>query len=146
MKLSHASRYAVAALAYLARHKPAGLVASRTIATAEGLPERHLLKCIKPLVRSGVLRSQKGPYGGYALARAPKDVSLLDVVEAVDGPLLGRAEAVARHAAEFDARLQEVCEAAAELVRQRLAAVSIAALAEELETQPGPTVAVKQPA
>ena len=96
MKLSHASGYALAALAYIARAKPDGPVASHVIAAAAGLPERYLLKVLKPLVDAGVLRSLKGPHGGYRLARPPKAITLLEVVEAADGPVRGDAPPVGR--------------------------------------------------
>lgn len=85
MKLTRASSYAIRALAVLARsHRP---IASHNIAKENGTPERFLLKVLKPLVQAGVLRSIKGPNGGYQLARNPRDVNMLQVIQAVDGPL-----------------------------------------------------------
>jgi len=132
MKLTRASSYALAALAYLAREKPDAPVASHDMAArANGIPERFLLKVLKPLVDSGVLKSVKGPNGGYQLARAPKDVTLLEVVEAVDGPIRGLAEPVGDgEGRALDKRLQAVCEEAAALVRERLAKVTLAELAK----------------
>jgi Rrf2 family protein len=89
MKLSRASSYALHALAYLAGEKPARAVTSRQLATADGTPERFLLKLLRPLVSGGILKSLKGPNGGYRLARPPKEVTLLEVVAAVDGPIRG---------------------------------------------------------
>ena len=131
MKLSHASGYALAALAYIARAKPDGPVASHVIAAAAGLPERYLLKVLKPLVDAGVLRSLKGPNGGYRLARPPKAIALLEVVEAADGPVRGDAPPVGagKAGAALDGRLQGVCDSAAALVRERLARVTLADLA-----------------
>ena len=131
MKLSYASGYALAALAYIARAKPDGPVASHVIAAAAGLPERYLLKVLKPLVDAGVLRSLKGPNGGYRLARPPKGLTLLEVVEAADGPVRGDAPPVGagKAGAAFDGRLQGVCDGAATLVRERLAGVTLAELA-----------------
>jgi Rrf2 family protein len=130
MKLTKASGYAVAFLAYLAREKPDAPVPSHEIAREKGLPERFLPKVLKPLVDSGVLRSLKGPNGGYALARDPRDVTLLEVVEAVDGPLCGLADPVGKEGGALDKRLQAVCDKAAALVRERLAAVTLAELAQ----------------
>ena len=131
MKLSHASGYALAALAYIAREKLDGPVASHVIAEAAGLPERFLLKVLKPLVDAGVLRSLKGPNGGYRLARPPKGLTLLEVVEAADGPVRGDAPPVGagKDGAAFGGRLQGVCDGAATLVRGRLAGVTLAELA-----------------
>src|SRR5437879_13666166 len=66
-------------------------VASHHIAKARGIPERFLLKVLKPLVSARVLHSIKGPNGGYRLARSASDISMLEIIEAVDGPLRGMA-------------------------------------------------------
>jgi Rrf2 family protein len=130
MKLTSASTHAVTALAYLAREKPDGPVVSGTIARAEGIPELFLLKLLRPLVHAGLVRSRKGPGGGYSLARKPKDITLLEIVEAVDGPLRGVAGAVGKEGARVDKQLQAVCDATASLVRERLATVTLAELAK----------------
>ena len=55
---------------------------------AEGLmPERFLLQILRNLVTHGILKSTRGVDGGYRLVRMPEDVSLLEVIEAVDGPM-----------------------------------------------------------
>ncbi|HKI35695.1 MAG TPA: Rrf2 family transcriptional regulator [Gemmataceae bacterium] len=131
MKLTRASSYALTTLAYLAREKPADPVPSHEIAKAEGIPERFLLKVLKPLVDSGVLRSLKGPNGGYRLGRAPKDITLLEVVEAVDGSVRSLAEPVGKAGVTpLDKRLQAVCDDVAAMVRERMARVTLAELAK----------------
>ena len=65
MKLTRASSYAVHALVFMATQKENRPVASHTIAKARGVPERFLLKVLKPLVSARVLHSIKGPNGGY---------------------------------------------------------------------------------
>jgi Rrf2 family protein len=129
MKLTSACVHALCALTHLARHQGGGLVASHTIAAAEGLPESFLLKSLKPLVAAGVLRSVKGPSGGYRLARPARSITLLEVVEAVDGPVRGLAPRFAGDDARFHAKLQAVCEGVAELVRRQFGKVSVADLA-----------------
>jgi Rrf2 family protein len=109
MKLTSASVYALRALLHLARHGSGGPVASHTIAAAEGLSERFLLKALAPLVKSGVLRSERRQGGGYCLARPARRTTLLEVVEAVDGPVRGEAPVVGgREHARLDAKLQAV--------------------------------------
>ena len=85
MKLTRASEYALHALVYLVQEKPEKPVASHIVAEAQGIPERFLLKVLKPLVSAHVLQSIKGPNGGYRLTKPAKEVTLLEVVEAVDG-------------------------------------------------------------
>src|SRR6266404_500182 len=91
MRLTRASSYALHALTNMARQKPGTPVASHKIAQEHGIPERFLLKVLHPLVSAGILSSLKGPHGGYRLARPTSDITLLEVVEAVDGPVRGEA-------------------------------------------------------
>jgi Rrf2 family protein len=129
MKLSRASSYALAYLAHLAREKPDKPVPSHEVARELDLPERFLLKVLTPLVSMGILRSVKGPNGGYSLARPPKDITLLEVIEAVDGQLRSEAPPVSKEGAALDKRLQAVCDEALVLVRERLEKVTLAELA-----------------
>jgi Rrf2 family protein len=127
MKLTRASNYALQALAYLVDQPADRSVASHVAAEARGIPERFLLKVLQPLVSAGVLRSIKGPNGGYRLAKPPKQITLLQVVEAVDGPIRGDAPAVGKDgAATLDKRLQQVCDSVATVVRERLGRVTLA--------------------
>jgi Rrf2 family protein len=130
MKLTLVSTHAVTALTYLACEKPDGHVASHAIVRAEGVPEKFLLKLLKFLVSARILRSVRGPNGGYALARDPKDITLLEVGESVGGPLRGVAQPVNKEGAALDKRLQAVCDEAAASVRARLATVTLAELAK----------------
>jgi Rrf2 family protein len=129
MRFSNASTYAVHALAHLAAAGPDHRVASHDIARARGIPERFLLKVLRPLVSAQLVRSLKGPHGGYQLARPATDVTLLEVVEAVDGPLRGEAPVWGPNRGGLDARLREVCEEVAGLVRRRLGRVRLSDLA-----------------
>jgi DNA-binding IscR family transcriptional regulator len=83
-------------------------------------------------VSARVLLSLKGPNGGYRLLKAPKQITLLEVVEAVDGPIRGDAPPVGtgKDGMAFDKRLQAVCDGAVVLVRERLAKVTLAELAK----------------
>ncbi len=130
MKLTHACGYAVHAVVYLARQKEDHLVASRHIAEAQGLPERFLVKVLKPLVAAQVLLSLRGPNGGYRLARPARAITLLDIVEAVDGPIRAQVPALEANGDDrLTRRLEEACGAAADVIRQRLQKVRIADLA-----------------
>jgi Rrf2 family protein len=112
------------------REQPAGPVTAHVIARAEDIPELFLLKLLRPLALAGLVRSRQGPGGGYALARDPEDVTLLEVVETVEGPLSGVAQPVGKEGAALDRRLQAVCDAVTAVVRGRLAAVTLAELAK----------------
>jgi len=130
VKLSHATSYALHALVHIASQKRDQPIASHTIAEAKGLPERFLLKVLKPLTSARMLVSLKGPNGGYRLARSPDRITLLDVIEAVDGPLQGVVPEVGPNGrGKLDEHLRQVCNRTAELVRQRLRNVSVQDLA-----------------
>jgi Rrf2 family protein len=105
-------------------------LASHEIAQAHNIPERFLLKVLKPLVSAGLLYSVKGPRGGYRLAKAPKEITMLDVIEAVEGPIRGhstfRSEAASNG---LEKRLDSVCVQAAEQTRNHLKSVKLSTLA-----------------
>ncbi len=90
MRLTRASSYALHALAYMAAQKSHEVpIASHRIAEARGIPERFLLKVLKPLVSARLLLSIKGPNGGYRLAKPAHEISMLDILEATDGYISG---------------------------------------------------------
>jgi Rrf2 family protein len=104
-------------------------VASHLIAQARGIPERFLLKVLKPLVSAQVLLSIKGPNGGYRLARPANDISMLEVLEAVDGPIRGQAPFSREDpSSPLNRRLDAICNQAAEQARKQLGKVRISDL------------------
>jgi Rrf2 family protein len=129
MKLTRASSYAIHALVYMAALKKNRPVASHHIAKARGIPERFLLKVLKPLVSARMLHSIKGPNGGYRLARAPSDISILDILEAVDGPIRGQPTFSREEGnGSLNRRLDQICSQAADQVRKQLQKVRISEL------------------
>ena len=87
MQLSRSVTYALQALLQLAESGEGVLINRWTLAANGQMPERFLLEILHDLVKGGILRSTRGGGGGFALARRPEDITLLDVIEAVDGPL-----------------------------------------------------------
>src|SRR5438132_10369779 len=95
-------------------------VACHEIAQARGIPERFLLKVLKPLVSARVLVSLKGPNGGYRLARPPAQITLLELVEAVDGPLRGQVSFTGGPGnGPMDRRLEAICNQIVEQTRKQ---------------------------
>ena len=130
MKLTRAASYAIHALVFMAHQKHNRPIASHHIAQARGIPERFLLKVLKPLVSARVLQSIKGPNGGYRLARGPNEISLLEVLEAVDGPIRGQGSFSREESnGTLNKRLDQICTQAAEQVRRQLQKVRISELA-----------------
>jgi Rrf2 family protein len=87
MKISRSTGYGVLAAGYIARHQKDGIVLSNTISKEYKIPLEYLLKIMQQLVRANILRSKRGPRGGFTLARTTNKITLLDIIEAVDGPL-----------------------------------------------------------
>lgn len=87
MRISAKADYAVRALVELAGREDDWPLKAEEIATAQHIPPKFLLAILGDLRRAGVVRSQRGQEGGYALARRPAQVLIADVIRAVDGPL-----------------------------------------------------------
>ena len=86
MKLSVESRYALAALTYLARQPPGTIVEAGVIAERAGLPPAFLSKIFAKLARHGQVLSHRGRERGYELATTPEGTSVRRILEAIDGP------------------------------------------------------------
>ncbi len=125
MKLTRASSYALHAVAFMAAQKHDRPVASHHIAQARGIPERFLLKVLKPLVQARVLLSVKGPNGGYRLARPASDISMLEILEAVDGPIRGLAPLTQDSNGALNHKLENICKESADQTRKHLEKIRI---------------------
>ena len=86
MEISAKSDYAVRALLGLAAHYPE-LVKAEALMAEQSLPRKFVESILGDLRRAGIVRSQRGADGGYALARPPDKISIGSVIRAVDGPL-----------------------------------------------------------
>ena len=128
MKLSRTAAYAVHAMVYMAQHPAGPLVVGHVAAKDLGIPGGFLFRILVALSRAGVLRSMKGPNGGYNLARPAKGITLLDIIEAAEGPILGQYDPTSSPPNALDKRLQAVADAAKESVRMKLASVTLADL------------------
>jgi Rrf2 family protein len=87
LRLSKRADYALMAMKHLALRSAAVSTSAREIAEAYDIPVELLAKVLQRLVRRGLLVSQQGTRGGYALARSAAEISVAEVIEAVDGPL-----------------------------------------------------------
>ena len=128
MKLSRTASYAVQALVQIAladRERP---VPCSQIAAAGQMPERFLLQILRSLVNRGVLVSMRGISGGYKLSREPSEISLLDIIEAADGPFDSAIPSGGTFSKETRTRLQQVMNTAVEHLRSHLASVTLAQL------------------
>ena len=88
MQLTRQADYAVRAIMYLAQLGPDEKAATSQIAEEQEIPLSFLAKIIAQLSVAGLLQTMRGARGGVTLARPPEDISLLEVVEAIDGPIM----------------------------------------------------------
>lgn len=125
MKMSRTVAYAVQATLQLARAPNNRPVPCSRLAAEGEMPERFLLQILRDLVNHGILQSTRGVDGGYALGRGASQISLLDVVEAIDGPMTpalpeGKGlDEIARQ------QLRNVMQQANDAVRTQLAATKL---------------------
>ncbi|MGD1047914.1 MAG: Rrf2 family transcriptional regulator [Candidatus Krumholzibacteriaceae bacterium] len=86
IKLSEAASLAFHTATFLAQH-PDRLVSSREIANALGASENHLSKVLQRLAHSGIVHSMRGPSGGFRLRTPWEKIRLIEIYEAIEGPL-----------------------------------------------------------
>ena len=85
MVFSRRCEYAIQAILFLAGRENGTMVSIRDFTNRLGIPYHYLAKILQDLTRRKILKSHRGAKGGYALARNPEDITLIRVVEAVDG-------------------------------------------------------------
>lgn len=88
MQITRQADYAVRAVLYLAQLGPDQRAATSQIAQEEQIPPSFLAKIVSQLSVAGLLQTSRGARGGVSLARSPEQISLLEVVEAIDGPIM----------------------------------------------------------
>ncbi|HEX9091234.1 MAG TPA: Rrf2 family transcriptional regulator [Anaerolineales bacterium] len=88
MQITRQADYAVRAMTYLAQRSPDHRAATGLIAREKSIPPSFLAKIVSQLSVAGLLQTSRGAHGGVSLAKPAESISLLDVVEAIDGPIL----------------------------------------------------------
>lgn len=87
IRLTKAGEYGLRAIRYLVENGEEERVSIGDISLAKNIPEPFLRKLFKPLVQQGIIHSTRGVTGGVRLARQPEEITVLEVVEALEGPL-----------------------------------------------------------
>jgi Rrf2 family cysteine metabolism transcriptional repressor len=87
MRLSTKGEYASRAMLELSLHYEKKPLHIRDISRAQDIPQRFLEQILLQLKRAGLLRSRKGPEGGYYLAKPPSEINVAEVIRVMDGPL-----------------------------------------------------------
>jgi len=86
MKLNRSTGYGLLAVAYIAQNKDQGLILSQDVSKKYNIPLEYLFKILQQLVRARILQSKRGPRGGFTMAGPATKITMLDVIEAVEGP------------------------------------------------------------
>src|ERR1700720_4858092 len=87
LRLSKKADYALMAMKHLAMRGDRGSSSAREIAEQYDIPIELMAKVLQRLVRRGLLVSHQGPHGGYQLVRVPSQISVADVIQAIEGPV-----------------------------------------------------------
>jgi Rrf2 family protein len=87
MQITRQADYAVRAVLYLAKLGANQRAATNQVAEEQKIPPSFLAKIISQLSIAGLLHTSRGARGGVTLARNPEDITLLEVIEAIDGPI-----------------------------------------------------------
>jgi Rrf2 family protein len=139
MRLTRAGEYAIRCVLYLAMNRDRQIIGRKEVAEAMDIPAQFLGKVAQNLARAGLIAIRQGAHGGYELATPPEDLSLLRVVESIDGEIflndcLHRPESCERSAL---CAVHRVWQKARNELRATLGGISLAGLVEEEAHQSG---------
>ncbi|MFP5204632.1 MAG: RrF2 family transcriptional regulator [Acidobacteriota bacterium] len=138
LRLTKKAGYGLMALKYLAEHADDASLSARDIAEAHHIPLQLLAKSLQRLTKTGILRSRAGTNGGYSLLKPPQQVSVFDVICAINGPLFitswGTSETGGKLAK--DGAIKEPLARVNDSITDLLRNMSIANLAEPLSCTP----------
>jgi Rrf2 family transcriptional regulator, iron-sulfur cluster assembly transcription factor len=87
MRLTRAGEYAIRCVLYMTMHRDCPIIGRKEIAEAMDIPAQFLGKVAQNLAKAGIIAIRQGAYGGYELVKRPEDITLLALVEAIDGEI-----------------------------------------------------------
>jgi Rrf2 family protein len=137
VKLSIQADYAVRAVYELARRGPGSLAHTEDIAGAQGVPASALAKVVQDLARAGVVRTQRGQRGGVTLARDAGRITVLQVIEAIEGPVELCRCRMRVHCDTAPCEVHDLWSSLEDVLTRELDEVTFAALIERRETPAG---------
>ena len=126
MKTSRTTEYALLATVHIAQNYKEGRVLSQKISKEYNIPLEYLLKILLQLAKANILRSKRGPNGGFVLARDAKKISLLEIIEAVSGPMVSNMHLSDHTNKKFSKNIEAVCDKAIGMARNVYAKTSLA--------------------
>ncbi|MHC4981843.1 MAG: RrF2 family transcriptional regulator [Planctomycetota bacterium] len=130
MKLTPAAELAVRGVSVLAEEYGRGPISLSEVCKRRDLARQYLVKIFGILSRAGLIVPVRGKRGGYMLARQPKDITLLEIIETVEGPLaLNLCQYMPPRCSELDCPLRPVWQKLQRIVRNTLGSVTMASCA-----------------
>ena len=87
MIITRATEYAIRAILYMSRHPAGEIIYKKDICKEQEITPAFLTKILQPLIKDGIVGSQRGVGGGFYLAKDPAQITLLDVVKSQEGPV-----------------------------------------------------------
>ena len=139
LRINRETDYGVVILSAMAR-QPQERANAAQLAAAHGLPQPMVSKVMKQLVHAGLLCSYRGAKGGYGLARAPREITVAEIIEALEGPIAFTecVEAGADSCAHVaDCNASDTWSRISAVVRKALGDVSLAEIGEPAEVRVG---------
>ena len=130
MKVSLRSTYGIMAAVDLAMQAGPSPVQAKSIARRQGIPARFLEQVLHAMKKAGLVSSLRGAQGGYVLSKKPSDVSVAEILEALEGPFLNTTETNGRpHSTTSGTLLAKVWDRVHEAERHVLEAITVEELA-----------------
>ena len=138
LRLSKKADYALLAMRHLAARADREAVSAREVAETYGIPPELLAKVLQKLVRTNILESHHGIRGGYALAKPAKNITVADVIQAIDGPLSVTACSETDHSCDQYSKcnIRDPLWKIKDRIVSALAATTVAELAADLSKHP----------
>jgi len=134
VKLTRGADYGLLGIVYLASQPRERVVLISEVAEAQGVPESYLAKIFQDLAKAGLVRSHRGARGGFTLARSPHEITLRQVIEAIEGPVALNRCLDPREGCASSARCP-LCGALAEVQRSLISALDAVTLHSLIEQQ-----------
>jgi Rrf2 family protein len=144
LKLTKKADYGLIAVRHLAEHADLGACSAKDLAEMYGIPQEALAKILQRLARARLLISQHGTNGGYVLARDPRQISALEVIRAIEGPLfMTSCKSAKSCSTSLKCTVREPLQKVARAIEQVLGKLSVWELREGVEEW-GPAIAARE--
>ena len=135
MKVSQRSTYGIMAAVDLAMQSGSAPIQAKSIAKRQAIPARFLEQVLHTMKKAGLVSSLRGAQGGYVLSKKPSEISVAEILEALDGPFVSvsgfNGKSSLRHAAKSDLLLAQVWDRVQEAEKHVLGAITVEELAEQ---------------